>query len=1646
MAENWWEQDETVKPSKAPVAKDDWWAKDETVAKPAKSIRPPAAVSSSNVSQPTGEVHDGDTFRMRNGGNARLSGVDAFELDQQGRMRSGLVPLGQRARDFLQVNIAPNSGVTGTGAQTYGRPVVTLDNNGQDISRALIESGNGLATPEYLRGDPRLGEYMEAERLARLNRRGAFAGQFQTPSDFRKGKPEPWAAPQEGQRGNSDAIFFDDPTPFQGLRPEIEQGYLAIAKNPNSTADDLVAYAKTNGFQIDRKVADRFVKDRASRGVADGVRYEQLPQVITDPGDGTLGAGVRGLADPINMLDELGGLVDTAGLTEGRESLFNSDRRFGDILYNNIDQNRSILAHDDAEHPYARFGGQLASGLVLPGASVEGIGAAAARDVLLAGGNRYVAAQAAKAAVRQRLATAGAAEGALAGFGGAEGGVIDRLPAAGVGGIAGTVLGVGGAELLNAVVPAGRAVVNRARGRVAGDAIDGAETTGARAMDDANGTTPASQLAAEDDRWWDADETIAMDNEAVESPAALTSPRVVDREQRARRPRVTANSPSVDEASDLGPRSILAFVPQRGDPGISVTNEDGHLATAVFRDENGLARGAAQIPLTGEARDSYEAANVYVDPSFRRQGIATKLYDALGREGYPIDEISGSGNLTPEGAAFVNKRNAAVDAKNDRSTLVSQRVVDRIDVNDRARPLLDPASDLERLQRAQRINPGDMLPIPSNEVGSIEEAAAISAGLRPEVKAPNEADELGRRNIPSPSDASRTLPKRGPLDLNTFLRTKGGLADQGGDLRHMGITNAARDLDFARGEQRFGKLVDNENGLNLDEAADLAWREGYFPDHPERPTVAEFLDAIDNTNRGHNRSFRTDDLSEVDAFNAARDQRLAVERSRDEGAPLVEDRGQPVTMEDLEANTPPLSASEDWGDAGGPDFAGNIRLANLDSPQNIKRALTVTDRHMQGFGAARRGKIRQDETESLADELGMTVSDLLSRRKGEAFNAEQALAARQILAKSGNEMVNLARKVQQMDDPGEEALAKFREAWVRHVAIQEQISGITAEAGRTLAQFRMVADGRNVRGNVLNALSESGGGKDRLKAAANLILENDTDAGAMNRAAARALKPKFLDKVNELWVNSLLSGPQTHVVNMVGNTMTALAQIPEHVAAAVVGGARSVATRNRVADRVLFSELGSRSVGLLQGAKEGLQQATRSLRTGEGSDFANKVEAQTQDAISGLKGKIIRVPTRLLSAEDELFKGMARRMELNGLAVRQARKEGLHGKAGIDRVAELVANPTDEMLDRAFDYGRYVTFQRPLGPAMQGISRFTQIMPGAKFILPFVRTPTNLLKFALERSPAAPIVDGWRADFRAGGARRDLAIARAMVGTGVGAVIAELAAQGLVTGNGPADQGTKQLMQADGWQPYSIKVGDKYVSYSRLDPFATTLGVAAGMVELQDHMTEKQSDKVAMLLTASILQNLSSKTWLSGVGDMVEAVNDPARYSDNWVKRFEGSAAVPAGVAQIARTVDPALREAETTLDAIRARIPGVSKSLPARRDVLGRPMVSEGGVGPDIVSPIWQSTQRKDPVLRQLIDAGVHINKPKREVAGRRLDAKEWGQYQQRTGEIGYSGIQNLIRMGEWAKMSSEEKQDEVGEIMTAARKQARGEVLTPP
>lgn len=113
------------------------------------------------------------------------------------------------------------------------------------------------------------------------------------------------------------------------------------------------------------------------------------------------------------------------------------------------------------------------------------------------------------------------------------------------------------------------------------------------------------------------------------------------------------------ERQGLGPASELTFQPREGEPGVSVRNEDGHFATAVYRDETGAARGVVRMPTSAEGREMLSGVSSYVHPDHRRQGIATRLYDSLRDEGYDVDALSGTDDLTPDGAAFVTARRAS---------------------------------------------------------------------------------------------------------------------------------------------------------------------------------------------------------------------------------------------------------------------------------------------------------------------------------------------------------------------------------------------------------------------------------------------------------------------------------------------------------------------------------------------------------------------------------------------------------------------------------------------------------------------------------------------------------------------------------------------------------------------------------------------------------------------------------------------------------------------------------------------------------------------------------------------------------------------------------------------------------------------------
>ncbi len=1747
----------------------------------------PAKATTPGRMTPTGEAHDGDTFRLSSGQNGRVYGYDAFELGQQARSPDGaVVPIGVQSRSAL-LPYLPGATADQRGAPSYGRPVVGLNQGGIDPVVPLLQQGMGMAAPEYLKDAPvLLRNYVEAERFARQNGQGAFGNTFASPKAARDGKGEPWAAPQAGKEGESEAVFWDEPLPFQGYRPEVERGYLDIAKDFSTTPDTMIAYVRENGMNVREDDIRKFYEDRA-RDVkvnAEQLEYRAMPRATTDLGDDRLGATVRGFADPINMVDEMGAVADTLTGVGGRESVWNSDRRFGDILANNLGQNRDILANDEADYPWWRFGGQMASGVVAPGASIEGVGLAAARSSLRGGASRFAARSAATRAVTTRLGTVGAIEGGLAGIGQGET-LAERGGGALIGGTVGGVLGVG----LGTGAPAlGRLVGSRLRrgaGELDADPAAHQFVNGATDTLDADVQDAATSPRGRDYLGLDADPVRRPDYLGL-GPAGTgikPDPALPVNTAPPQRPLPPARPfddvlPDIERwAAERGAtRSADGTLPDvmlHGSPRPDITEFDpygrggyGLFGTGTYLTDT--AQIGAQYSKKGLTRAAKEAAvdrTVYAvrqavktpldmdapadvakweatakrvfgdygddgSPFFDLPDGATNeqfwreaedyltsemvsasdgsetidsLIRALGHDG--ITHVGGGrvGNgprhrvviaLDPEQTEIVDRLSvgslmqppgprapdwidvgqvsggsravepvapigryqpsAAMANEVERPSLMGpasasgERTVDRIDVQ-QPRPLADGPTDWQRFKAAEAINPRDVLPAPSNTVSGLDEAVGIDAGRVVPVRAPNEMDALASRTIRSPTNGGKTMQKRGPLDLVTWLRTQGGVRAQGGELSHAGIDNTPRaGMDFAGGEGRFGKLVNND-GMTYDEAGERAWEAGFFT---ERPTPAEFIDALTQTHNGNQRRFLPDDEAEVDDFLRARDERYAVEAAKIDGSPLSVDRGQAVDMADLDANSPPMSAYEEWGE-NAPNLAGNIRLDKLDSPQAIKRALVRVEQVSGGFDAARRGRIAHAETETLAAELNLTPKQLLSRRKGQAFNAEEALAARQILAKSGNEIVNLAKRIQQ-GDATEREMVLWRESLVRHAAIQEQVSGITAEAGRALSAMRMVADSRAVDGRVLESLLNASGGSDGVRRAADMIVESAGDPKRLNTIAKQLAKPGWKDKAVELWYNFLLSGPRTHAVNITSNLLTSMAQIPEHALAAGVGAVRKALPGQADTDQVLFSELGARSFGFLQGTREGLSQAVRTFRTGETKDLESKVEAQTQEAIGGPLGKYLRTPTRLLSAEDELFKAMARRMEIAGLAVRRAKVEGLEGAEARARVAELTANPTPEMLDAAAKYGRYLTFQTPLGAGGQSIINLTSRNKWLKAFVPFVRTPINLLKFATERSPAAPVLREWRDDMAAGGARRDLATARMMVGTGAIMTTLYASQQGMITGNGPADQKARRLLEADGWQPYSFRISDKYFSYQRLDPFSTTLGIAADYRDLQEYMTDKEREETVNLLVASAVQNLANKTWLSGMSNVAEALADPERYGGNLISGTVGSFAVPAVLAQTAQAVDPVSRDAQGILAKIRSRIPGASQSLPVRRDVLGQPVGAANGGGLAAFSPIYSRDRLNDPVPNALLDAGIGISKPSRAIddpnsEGKRkvtLTPEQYDQYQRVSGEVARPQLERLVASPAWPQMSREKRDKRVLDIMKAARKEGRSGLFGVP
>ena len=703
----------------------------------------------------------------------------------------------------------------------------------------------------------------------------------------------------------------------------------------------------------------------------------------------------------------------------------------------------------------------------------------------------------------------------------------------------------------------------------------------------------------------------------------------------------------------------------------------------------------------------------------------------------------------------------------------------------------------------------------------------------------------------------------------------------------------------------------------------------------------------------------------------------------------------------------------------------------IENTDDLQRVLRNVDNTKQTELDRYKDQVHSEEhVMALARESGLTPDQIRSKDFNDLWNDSQQYRMRELMAESAMGLHNLA--VIARNSGSEADLLRLKDALDMHVALQGQVMAMRAETGRALRQWRYVV------GADIDEMMNAAGGKKSMSDIAKMLSSMDPENVAnVNRLANKLNDPTLSDKWLEAWINGLLSGPQTHVVNVLSNILTGVWSIPEQYLAAGIGALR------RTPDRITFGEVNSRAWGYLQGAREGISLAKKTFLTETPSDVFSKLEARREKAIKGPLGQFVRIPGRALMASDEFFKSIGYRMELNAQAYRSATKAGLrpntrefaqHMRGIIDDlpIGKIQAETTkllkaradelgmtvpalrslkDQVNLKATDNARYLTFTKPLEGVSQHLTKAQAQMPALRLIAPFVRTPVNIVRFAAERTPMGLIM---RESRGLKGAAKDAQQAKMALASMVGLSTAGMSAQGKITGSGPSDPTARARLRETGWQPYSFVIDQedgtkRYLAYNRVEPLGIILGLSADFSDIAGSLLEKDRDSLGARISASISQNLTDKTFFKGITDAIEAVNDPDRFMDVYRRNMLGTL-VPTALAQVARTVDPVLRDTQSVMDRMKSRVPGYSEDLPARRNLWGQPIILSGGLGPDIVSPIYSSFSKNDPVANELIRLEYYPSMPQRSVGGEEIPQDLYWKYVERAGKPAHRILQGVI------------------------------------
>ena len=558
---------------------------------------------------------------------------------------------------------------------------------------------------------------------------------------------------------------------------------------------------------------------------------------------------------------------------------------------------------------------------------------------------------------------------------------------------------------------------------------------------------------------------------------------------------------------------------------------------------------------------------------------------------------------------------------------------------------------------------------------------------------------------------------------------------------------------------------------------------------------------------------------------------------------------------------------------------------------------------------------------------------------------------------------------------------------------------------------------------------------------------------------------KWKDKWNAWRYMAMLFNPRTHIRNIVGNVgFQPLRWTKDRVAATIEAGVSKI-SGGRLGRTKSFAA----NPALYKAAWADWSNVRDVLSGNKYDDIRTEINSRRRIFRTAPLEAGRKINSWALEAEDAIFKrityadALAGYLQSNGVTAEQMRNNTVDTQL-LSRARDYAGREALKATyqDRNMVSDKVVQIARALGPAGEAV-------------LPFKRTPANILVRGMEYSPAG-LAKALTYDLiqvkrgRMTGAEAIDYIASGLTGSGLMALGAYLFAQGIVTSGGGDDEGQDAINDLTGVQNYALNLpGGGNVTLDWLAPEALPFFMG---VELMDSMGQggNTAESISTALK-SISDPMLELSMLQSLNDVIDSVS----FSENKLGALVSSALVsyftqpiPTFGGQIERSAedvrmttytDKNLRlptDLQYAIGRASARIPGWDYQQMPYIDAWGR----EDSSGPlwlrmanNFLNPAYTSNKQVTPVDEEIQriydqtgDASVVPQRPERYITvdGERIDLskEKYEQYATKRGQMQFEMLWNIIDNPAYRSMSDTDKAFVIDSVYEYADKTTKSEI----